>query len=105
MMEAAPGEGRGSSVVAPAPTSAFAPPPQTLGALDGGMPRVSIALPGYADASIATPAAETPSTRPPSSDCGDGCTTAWNACKEKCAGAKCDACAATYKHCMRGCFK
>jgi len=105
MMEAAPGEGRGSSVVAPAPTSAFAPPPKTLGEWDASAPPAAGPLPGYTDASIATPA-ESPAERPPSADCADTCNKTWSGCKDKCAGAKaCDACTATYKTCMKGCFK
>lgn len=106
MMEAAPGEGRGTSVAAPAPTSAFAPPPKTLTEGDGGAPDPSAALPGYADAAApVAPAAGANDVRPPSADCGDTCTTSWNGCKDKCKGAKaCDACAAFYKKCMKGCF-
>jgi hypothetical protein len=108
MMEAAPGEGRGTSIAAPAPTSAFAPPPKTLTDTDGGALDKPNALPGYADggATVLTPAAATPSdARPPSSDCGDTCMTSWNGCKDKCRGTKaCDACAAFYKKCMKACF-
>ncbi len=106
MMEAAPGEGRGTSIAAPAPTNAFAPPPKTLVESDGGPEAVSN-LPGYADASASEGprAASGSESRPPGSECGDPCTRTWNGCKDKCSGTKaCDACTAAYKKCMKGCF-
>jgi hypothetical protein len=108
LMEAAPGEGRGGGVAAPAPTSAFAPPPKTLAEVDGG-PAGANVLPGYAPSPSVTVASAKPepaAQRPPSADCSDTCNTTWNDCKAKCSGAKdCDACTATYKKCMKGCFK
>ena len=108
MMEAAPGEGRGLSVAAPAPTSAFAPPPKTLAEVDGGTKATP--LPGYAPAAPAPTVTSLPSEpsgqRPPAADCSDACTASWNSCKAGCSGAKaCDACTASYKPCMKGCFK
>jgi hypothetical protein len=106
MMEAAPGEGRGTSIAAPAPTSAFAPPPKTLAEVDGGAANRGAELPGYADAGANGNAANIKSSeRPPGSDCGDTCTSTWDTCKGKCPDAKgCDACTAAYKKCMKGCF-
>lgn len=107
MMEAAPGEGRGSSIAAPAPTSAFAPPPKILD-VDGGASRPANALPGYTDAGAAPELAPPPPPRPPGADCSDGCTSDWTACKDskdKCHDAKsCDLCTAAYKRCMKTCF-
>jgi len=103
MMEAAPGEGRGSNIAAPAPTSAFAPPPKTLD-VDAGGPAHAYALPGYADAAAA-PVPEAVAPKPPGAECTDPCTGDWNACKDKCRDAKsCEACTAVYKRCMKGCF-
>jgi hypothetical protein len=106
MMEAAPGEGRGVTIAAPAPTSAFAPPPKTFsevedgGATTGGLPV------GYADAAAFAPSPDVASApKPPGNECGTRCDAAWNDCKGKCAGRACDACAADYKKCMRGCFR
>jgi hypothetical protein len=109
MMEAAPGEGRGVSVAAPAPTSAFAPPPKTLAAdLDAGAFRTGGGLPGYSDAAVVVQAQpETPEARPPGSECAESCDSTWTHCKDKCAGTPkaCDACAAALKRCMRSCFR
>ena len=104
MMEAAPGEGRTSNISAPAPTNAFAPPPKTLEETDSGA-QAGSNLPGYADAS-ASAAVEESAPTPPGTSCATGCDATWSRCKEGCgdAGAKCEACTATYKKCMRTCF-
>jgi hypothetical protein len=105
MMEAAPGEGRAQSIAAPAPTSAYAPPPKTLAEVDGGG---AGELPGYASGSTPAPEpvheATPPPSAPPGGDCSTQCQLAWNRCKDKCVGA-CDDCAKGYKKCMRACFK
>src|SRR5437868_15203061 len=108
MMEAAPGEGRGSSVAAPAPTSAFAPPPKTLSDIPDGGARPSD-LPGYIDAAVAPigPAPELPPPKPPGSECSDPCSETWAGCKVKCVadGPKaCDACTVAFKKCMKLCY-
>ena len=103
MMEAAPGEGRGVTFAAPAPTSAFAPPPKTLGEMGDGGPPASGVLPGYTDAGVpGAAAAETGSTtasvpKPPGSDCAAKCDTAWGECKVKCTGRACDSCTPLYR--------
>ncbi len=102
MMQAAPGEGRSSSIDTPAPTSAFEPPPNTLAADAGAIQRV--ALPGYLDAGNAL-VTESKSAEPPESACGTSCDATWSRCKMTCdAGTKCEACARDYKRCMRNCF-
>ena len=103
MMEAAPGEGRSTSIAAPAPTSAFAPPPKTLDEADGGEGDDSGLPSNYVDAkrSVVT---EESAPSPPGYACGTGCDAAWNRCRLCDAGAKCEACTATYKRCMRTCF-
>jgi hypothetical protein len=101
MMQAAPGEGRGAGVAAPAPTSAFAPPPTMLEATDAGVAGV---LPDYAADAGVSVVNEESAPAPPGSSCGTGCDSTWNRCRSSCTGAKCDACAATYKRCMRDCF-
>jgi hypothetical protein len=103
MMQAAPGEGRASSIDAPAPTSAFEPPPNTL-APDAGMVQRSALPVGFIDAG-AELVTEEKSADPPGTACGTGCDATWSRCKTTCDGkAKCDACVRTYKRCMRNCF-
>jgi hypothetical protein len=106
LMAAAPGEGRSGSIAAPAPTSAFAPPPKTL-AEDDDAGTADAALPGYVDAGTGKASVfEAPTVAPPGQACSTKCDAAWTGCRDRCdAGARCiDACAATYKKCMRGCF-
>jgi hypothetical protein len=105
MMEAAPGEGRAvTTIAAPAPTSAFAPPPTILAA-DAGAYGQTQALPGYADGGGAGGVTEESAPAPPGSACGTACDAAWTKCHDGCGvGAKCDLCALGYKRCMKNCF-
>jgi hypothetical protein len=102
LMEAAPGEGRLlSNVDAPAPTSAFAPPPGVMAASSAHPEQT---LPGYIDGGAGFVKEEAPA-EPPGSACGTSCDATWSRCKSTCgAGAKCDGCARDYKRCMRSCF-
>jgi hypothetical protein len=102
MMEGAPGEGRQTGVAAPAPTSAFAPPPTMLETTDAGV--AAFLLPGYAADAGDQVVSEESAPAPPQSACGTSCDATWNRCRSSCTGAKCDACAAAYKRCMRNCF-
>jgi hypothetical protein len=105
MMQAAPGEGRGTSIAAPAPTSAFAPPPKTLSEMDGSAP-VEGELPGYLDASAAPLPVPTESKGPPGAngDCAAACAKTRATCDAKCVGKKkCDACARNYAKCAHAC--
>jgi hypothetical protein len=103
MMEAAPGEGRTTSITAPAPTSAFAPPPKTLEESPDGGDGNAVVTAGYADAGPGV-VNEEQALQPPGSACTTGCDAAWSRCRDCDAGAKCEACTATYKKCMRTCF-
>lgn len=101
MMAAAPGEGVASNVSTPAPTSAFAPPPKTL---DESTVDASTDLPmGYVDAGIRAVTEES-AVAPPGTACATGCEATWSRCRDCDGGAKCAACTATYKKCMRTCF-
>jgi hypothetical protein len=98
MMQAAPNEvATGTSVTAPGPTNAFAPPPKTYGQSDGGaeIPRRSALL-----------QPPPPSAPPdaPAAACATGCLDAFRACKAQCATQSCD-CEPPYRRCMRGCFQ
>ena len=77
------------------PTSALAPPPRLIAAVDSGL----------ADAlSDAPPDAEVDSG-PPASGCASGCEQAWGGCRSECKSAPCEkACSSTYKRCMKRCF-
>jgi hypothetical protein len=109
LMMGAPGvTPRVSTITAPAPTNAFAPPPKVLEG-DAGFVR-----PSEVTHSVGVP--ETPPPPPPappplpSQDCGGTCASTFYECKGGCdpdAGAKksCAACEKTYRGCMKGCFK
>ena len=124
LMSAAPGEiGPRSGVVAPAPTSMYAPPPKTLsdGVADAGPSSGSLTgdwtnkLPTPEPPAVnwdagAKPAP--PGDRPPMADCIDECQRAWNACRAPCAeGADkagttaCDKCVPAYKTCLKNCTR
>ena len=70
------------TVAAPAPTNAFAPPPN----ISGGAPVVAVA-------------------HAPGSDCSDGCVQRWTSCRASCKQGACDVCDQTYKTCMPSCFR
>jgi hypothetical protein len=119
MMMAAPGEtGRVTTIMAPAPTNAFAPPPKVLEEGDlkvtkTGHPGEAINVPVIAiDAGPPVP----PPAPLPLAICGDGCANKYRDCSGACedadagpASAKtaksCQACRKTYRTCMRDCFK
>ncbi len=118
MMLAAPGmTPRVTSISAPAPTNAFAPPPKVLSDVpDADVERpkerasdrikVVTGSPHNPDAS--------PGSVPPSQACADGCLTDYRACGAQCVGPRadvralggvpCRACDGTYRACMHTCF-
>lgn len=109
MMMAAPGEApRATTISAPAPTNAFAPPPRLL---EPTAPKEAEHPPEASPTSApAAPIAAPPAL--PASSCADGCASTFRGCggggcddKASDAGAKCGACLKTYRACMRGCFK
>jgi hypothetical protein len=115
MMSAAPGEGVSpSTIAAPAPTSAFAPPPKTLDGDAGGAAPAPGALPPGGGApknpkvvpvpSAAAQASSAPA-RPPGAGCLDDCSSTWGACRSGCETKKCDECDKTYRACLRRCAK
>lgn len=132
LMMAAPGvTPRVSTITAPAPSSAFAPPPKVLD-VDGGSGYVGVAPPpsaaGTAATAVASPTppkapavgAKDAGVAPPPDDranarselpgalCSDRCTTTFATCKDAAkpdAGDATRSCEPTYKKCMRGCFR
>ena len=120
MMGAAPGEGATkSSLSAPAPTSAFAPPPKTEEVADAGSAALAASLPG---AGAQPPSGDAGAHKasvpePPHATCLEGCGDTWQTCKAACASAAgplgdtprppgaCPACDRTYGRCAKGCFR
>ena len=107
IMGAAPGEGSGASLAAPAPTNAFAPPPQTMVDYDGGgsdatpfsgLPAVPVANPS----GIATRSSDSP--QPPGASCVDRCSDKWQTCHAACGSSSCGACDKAHGRCVRACF-
>jgi len=103
VMGAAPGEGVQGSLAAPAPTSAFASPPKTMG---------EEVLPAHPPAPAPAPALPSaavepagPAPQPPGAACVDACTQRWQGCHGSCATAACKACDRAYGKCAEGCFK
>jgi hypothetical protein len=70
------------TVAAPAPTNAFAPPPN----ISGGAAAVAVA-------------------HAPGAECSDGCAQRWTSCRASCKQGACDACDQAYKTCVPGCFQ
>lgn len=114
MMNAAPGESRQSTITAPAPTNAFAPPPKILepSAEPRPAPPPTNALPQKA-VDDPKPADPSPAAaKLPAAACAEECGTAFRGCSAGCpedAGAKaskvCQRCQPSYRACMRACFK
>lgn len=122
MMMGAPGEmPRSTTILAPAPTNAFAPPPKVLD-VDGGVleKTVTPGHPGEAGGSMGmgnVPTLNIDAGVPvtivqpvlPASSCSDGCGSDYKSCATGCdgdAGANaCGKCQSKYRTCMRSCFK
>ena len=120
LMMAAPGETpRTSTITAPQPTNAFAPPPKILE--DAG---IAAASPAHSGGGIGTnmnanipmlpldAGAGAPPEPPaplPAASCADGCSASYRNCDTKCStdggAAPCKACSTAYRSCMRGCFR
>jgi hypothetical protein len=108
MMAAAPGEGRDTAnVAAPLPTSAFAPPPKMGDDSTHAPPApTETVTPKPAPTTSAVPKSA-PMPKAPGSECVEGCTTAWDACRTDCGANvdKCDACETKHATCLSGCVK
>lgn len=119
MMLAAPGVApRVTSIAAPAPTNAFAPPPKVL----SDVPDADVERPKERASDRIKVAAGSPHNPdasseavPPSQSCADGCLTDYRACNAQCVGPRadvralggvpCRACDGTYRGCMHTCFE
>jgi hypothetical protein len=97
---------RNRGMVAPLPTSAFAPPPN-LGADHGDGPATppspSTPPPTYAAAS-GPPRPVVVAPQAPGEQCTSACAERWNGCRKGCADGVCDGCDRAYKSCVPGCF-
>jgi hypothetical protein len=114
LMMAAPGEApRASSITAPAPTNAFAPPPRILEVKE---PSAAKADPAPAAPPREVAASTPPPAALPASTCADTCGGGYRACGKGCdvassvsSGAAdpkvCAECMKKYRACMRDCFK
>jgi hypothetical protein len=96
LQQSAPGGGfRKNLISAPAPTSVFAPPPNTMPVEheDGG---------AHLDAGPTLAKIE---IRAPGAACTDACEQGWQGCKSTCGPKKvCAACDTTHAQCMIGCY-
>ncbi len=115
LMMAAPGETpRRSTITAPAPTNAFAPPPKVLDPKDLHEETPHVMTPPTdvpminLDAGLAAPLPPPL----PSAACADRCGAAFQTCDQGCdedAGTTkakaCQSCKRTYRSCMRDCYK
>lgn len=121
LMMAAPGETpRRSTITAPAPTNAFAPPPKVLDVNENattgtgivGSTSPSPATPVDAGAPVVAAIALAPL---PAATCSDRCGSDYQRCNAACptgsgdagapTGSACPSCQPAYRTCMRSCFK
>jgi hypothetical protein len=115
MMMAAPGmTPRQSTITAPAPTNAFAPPPKVLEDTDAGKPLRPSEVPtivgaggGGGTSDAGTPPPTSRALPVPGAECTSGCTDKFRDCGNKCgdAGAACAACDKSYRTCVKACLK
>jgi hypothetical protein len=87
------------AMAVPAPTNAFAPPPNVAERGPAGEGSASPAAP----AKSATPAAAT-AAHAPGEECAESCASYWNACHKTCKDGACDACDRAYRLCVPACF-
>lgn len=126
LMMAAPGETpRATTITAPTPTNAFAPPPKVLDLNEGATTGTDVVgvgagqpltVPVTAAAAPIAPPTPIPGDGLPASPCAETCANDFVSCSGPCAGDRnkpqkpgasktCAACEPTYRTCMRGCFK
>lgn len=121
LMMAAPGEApRATTITAPAPTNAFAPPPKVLDVSEHETAKSPEQLREVADIPVLAIDAGAPGLPPaptglPARTCTEACEGAYRTCSDGCAAADvgppaskakgCQACQRAYRACMRDCFK
>jgi hypothetical protein len=105
----APPRNRVRTMVAPLPTSAFAPPPNLGGGQghgDGHGEVTAVAPPAsVASASSTAPAPRATPASAPGEQCTAACASGWNGCRKGCTDGACDACDHAYRACVPACFQ
>ncbi len=86
------------AMAVPAPTNAFAPPPNV--AEHGSPSGESPAAPAKSAAPVVVAAA----ARAPGEECAESCASYWNACHKTCKDGACEACDKAYRLCVPACF-
>jgi hypothetical protein len=92
-------------MVAPLPTSAFAPPPNVA---DGHGDGATSSQPSSAVAGSTPPRVvpvSVPVAQAPGEQCTGACAERWNGCRKGCADGACDPCDRAYRSCVPGCFQ
>ena len=97
-----PKRARGT-MVAPLPTSAFAPPPNVAADGHGDTPTVTVA--GSTGPPRVVPVAVPVAAQAPGEQCTGACAERWNGCRKGCADGACAACDRSYKECVPACFR
>jgi hypothetical protein len=108
MMQAAPGEvGESNKLTAPAPTNAFAPPPQAMDADAGTRSQAPFSAMSAMTATQPPAAFDAgASARPPGAACSDDCARVWQDCKGQSSAGSGDTkkCDAPYDRCVVSCL-
>jgi hypothetical protein len=96
---------RTHSMVAPLPTSAFAPPPNVASehgdTVVAASPVASVTYAGATGPARVVPVA----SRAPGEQCTSACGERWNGCRRGCADGACDGCDRSYRECVPACFR
>jgi hypothetical protein len=87
------------AMAVPAPTNAFAPPPNV--AEHGPPPGEGSSSPAKTSAPPVVPVT---AARAPGEDCAESCASYWSACHKTCKDGTCDACDKAYRLCVPACF-
>jgi len=87
-----------STVAAPMPTNAFAPPPNMSAAEVRDPPVLKTVDAGKAPRAASAAGA-------PGSDCVAACEGRWSGCREGCKDGTCEPCDRTYRACVPTCFQ
>jgi len=97
------------AMVAPLPTSAFAPPPNLAGERgEAAIPPPTVTTATTAQTFAAASGPPRPVVVPaqaPGQQCTSACAERWSGCRKGCTDGACDACDRAYKSCVPGCFQ
>lgn len=90
---------RAHAMAVPAPTNAFAPPPQVADHGPAGEGSASPAAPAKS-----APTAVVAAAHAPGEECAENCASYWSACHKSCKDGACEACDKAYRLCVPACF-